>query len=82
MPPAGLADQMFYSTVSSLDRKSSMSSDEDGDIYCHSVPSAGSGADAHSCPSNQTEKTTDTQTDQEAQDRDRHKPDQVRQTQT
>lgn len=76
-PPAGLADQMFYSTVSSLDRKPSMSSDEEGDIYCHSLPPAGSGADTRSCPSNQTEKTTDRQTDQEAQDRDRHKPDQL-----
>lgn len=75
--PAGLADQMFYSTVSSLDRKPSMSSDEEGDIYCHSLPPAGSGADTRSCPSNQTEKTTDRQTDQEAQDRDRHKPDQL-----
>lgn len=75
--PAGLADQMFYSTVSSLDRKPSMSSDEEGDIYCHSLPPAGSGADTRSCPSNQTEKTTDRQMDQEAQDRDRHKPDQL-----
>ncbi|CAK6982065.1 tectonin beta-propeller repeat-containing protein 2 [Scomber scombrus] len=74
VPPAGLADQMFYSTVSSLDRKPSMSSDEEGDIYCHSLPPAG--ADTHNCPSNQTEKTTDSQMDQEAQDRDRNKPDQ------
>ncbi|XP_053191841.1 tectonin beta-propeller repeat-containing protein 2 [Scomber japonicus] len=75
VPPAGLADQMFYSTVSSLDRKPSMSSDEEGDIYCHSLPPAG--ADTHNCPSNQTEKTTDRQMDQEAQDRDRNKPDQL-----
>lgn len=74
-PPAGLADQMFYSTVSSLDRKASVSSDEEGDIYRHSLPPAG--ADAHGCPSNQ--EAADTQTDQDTQDRDR--PEQVRQMQ-
>ncbi|XP_044021552.1 tectonin beta-propeller repeat-containing protein 2 [Siniperca chuatsi] len=75
-PPAGLMDQMFYSTLSSLDRKPSMSSDEEGDIYCHTLPPAGSGGDVLNCPSNQTEKTTDRQMDQDAQDRDTHKPDQ------
>ncbi len=79
-PPAGLVDQMFYSTVSSLDRKPSMSSDEEEDIYCHTLPPAGSGGDVLNCPSNQLEKTTDRQMDQDTQDRDTHKPDQVRQT--
>lgn len=77
-PPAGLADQMFFSTMSSLDRKPSMSSDEEGDIYCHTL--AGSGGVVLNCPSNQTEKTTDRQVDQDALDRDTHKPDQVRNT--
>ncbi|KAM9341628.1 tectonin beta-propeller repeat-containing protein 2 [Symphorus nematophorus] len=76
-PPAGLMDQMFYSTVSSLDRKPSMSSDEEGDIYCHTVPPAGRGGDVLNCPSNQTEKTKDRQLDEDAQDRDAHKPDQL-----
>ncbi|XP_039993388.1 tectonin beta-propeller repeat-containing protein 2 [Xiphias gladius] len=76
-PPPGLADQMFYSTVSTVDREPSMSSDEEGDIYCHTLPAAGSGGDSHTCPSNQTEKTTVRQMDQDIQDRDRHKPDQL-----
>lgn len=80
-PPAGLADQMFYSTLSSLDRKPSMSSDEEEDIYCHSVLPDGSGGGVLNCPSNQMEKTTDRQMDQDARDRDTHKPDQVRHTQ-
>lgn len=63
---------MFYSTASSLDRKSSMSSDEEGDIYCHT--------DVVNCPSSQTEKTADTQVDQDTQDKDIHKPEQVRHT--
>ncbi|XP_040916355.1 tectonin beta-propeller repeat-containing protein 2 isoform X2 [Toxotes jaculatrix] len=77
VPPAGVAEQMFYSTVSTLDREPSMSSDEDGDIYCHTLPAAGSGGDIHTCPSSQTEKSTDRQTDQDALDRDRNKPDQL-----
>ncbi|KAM7375642.1 hypothetical protein PAMP_005437 [Pampus punctatissimus] len=76
-PPTGLADQMFYTTVSSLDRKPSMSSDDEGDIYCHSLPPADSGVGTHSCQSNQTEKTRERQTEQEDQDKDRHKPDQL-----
>uniref|UniRef100_UPI0037E88311 tectonin beta-propeller repeat-containing protein 2 n=1 Tax=Semicossyphus pulcher TaxID=241346 RepID=UPI0037E88311 len=76
-PPAGLVDQMFYSTVSNMDRKPSVSSDEEGDIYCPSLPPAGSGGDVLNCPSNQTEKTTDREVDQDAQDRDSHKPDQL-----
>lgn len=73
VPPAGLTDQMFYSTVSSLDRKPSMSSDEEGDIYGHTVT-----ADALNCPSSQTEKKTGR--DQDIQDRDTLKPEQVRDT--
>ncbi|XP_041668952.1 tectonin beta-propeller repeat-containing protein 2 [Cheilinus undulatus] len=74
VPPAGVMDQMFYSTVSNLDRKPSMSSDEEGDIYCPSLPPAG---DVLTCPSNQTEKTADRPADQDSQDRDAHKPDQL-----
>ncbi|XP_045917907.1 tectonin beta-propeller repeat-containing protein 2 isoform X3 [Micropterus dolomieu] len=76
-PPAGLVDQMFYSTVSCLDRKPSMSSDEEGDIYCHTVPPAGSGGEVLNCPSTQTENTADRKLDQDAQDRDTPKADQV-----
>ncbi|KAM9842814.1 tectonin beta-propeller repeat-containing protein 2 [Aulostomus maculatus] len=72
LPPAGRDDQMFYSTVSNLDRKPSLSSDEEGDIYCHTVPPAGCRAEVHSC--SQTEKMTDTETDRELQGRDRNKP--------
>ena len=79
MPPAGLADQVFYSTVSTRDREPSLSSDEEGDIYCHTLPAAGSRGDILTCSSIQTEKSRDSQADQDAQDRDRHKPDQVRQ---
>ncbi len=81
-PPAGLTDPMFYSTVSSLDRKPSVSSDEEGDIYCHTAPPAGSRGRVLNCPANQTENRIDRQADQEAQDRDTHKPDQVRHTHT
>ncbi|XP_038584234.1 tectonin beta-propeller repeat-containing protein 2 isoform X1 [Micropterus salmoides] len=76
-PPAGLVDQMFYSTVSCLDRKPSMSSDEEGDIYCHTVPPAGSGGEVLNCPSTQTENTADRKLDQDAQDRDTPKADQL-----
>ncbi|KAL7380916.1 hypothetical protein ABVT39_025956 [Epinephelus coioides] len=76
-PPPGLPDQMFYSTVSNLDRKPSMSSDEEGDIYCHSLPPPGSGGEVLNCPANQAEKTIDKQMDQDAQDRDTHKSDQL-----
>ncbi|XP_051250468.1 tectonin beta-propeller repeat-containing protein 2 isoform X4 [Dicentrarchus labrax] len=76
-PPAGLADQMFYSTMSSLDRKPSMSSDEEGDIYCHTGPPAGSGGEVLTCASNQAEKAIDRQSDQDTQDRDTHKPEQL-----
>ncbi|XP_062252837.1 tectonin beta-propeller repeat-containing protein 2 isoform X2 [Platichthys flesus] len=77
VPPAGLADQMFYSTVSTRDREPSLSSDEEGDIYCHTLPAAGSRGDVLTCSSIQTENSRDSQADQDAQDRDRHKPDQL-----
>ncbi|XP_047197526.1 tectonin beta-propeller repeat-containing protein 2 isoform X2 [Hippoglossus stenolepis] len=77
VPPAGLADQMFYSTVSTRDREPSLSSDEEGDIYCHTLPAAGSRGDVLTCSSIQAEKSRDSQADQDAQDRDRHKPDQL-----
>ncbi|XP_017293169.1 tectonin beta-propeller repeat-containing protein 2 [Kryptolebias marmoratus] len=70
-PPAGLADQMFYSTVSNLDKNPSVSSDDDDDIYCPSLPSGGNAA---SCPSHETEKTAERQTDLDAQNRDRLRP--------
>ncbi|XP_029973409.1 tectonin beta-propeller repeat-containing protein 2 isoform X1 [Salarias fasciatus] len=75
-PPAGLADPMFFSTVSSLDRKQSMSSDEDGDIYCPSV-APGRDRDNRTSSPNQLDRTKDGRTDQEAQEKDRHKPDQL-----
>lgn len=78
-PPAGVVDQMFYSTVSNLDKKPSMSSDEEGDIY---GPSLHPSVDALTCPSSQSKKTADRHVDQDAQDRDTHKPDQVRQSLT
>ncbi|XP_067334852.1 tectonin beta-propeller repeat-containing protein 2 isoform X2 [Channa argus] len=74
-PPSGLIDQMFYSTVSSLDRKS-LSSDEEGDIYCHTLPPATTGSDVHTGLTNQMEKA-DRQMDQDSQDRDKLKPDQL-----
>ncbi|TKS86229.1 Tectonin beta-propeller repeat-containing protein 2 WD repeat-containing protein KIAA0329/KIAA0297 [Collichthys lucidus] len=76
-PPTGPVDHMFYSTVSTLDRKPSLSSDEDGDIYRHTPPPAGCGGDVHKHLTNQTDKTTDAQVDQDAEDRDTHKPDQL-----
>ena len=72
--PSGLAEQMFYSTVSSLDWKPSLSSDEDGDIYC---PTTGRRGDNLNDPSSET---TDRQVEQDPQDRDTHRPDQVRHT--
>ncbi|XP_053290079.1 tectonin beta-propeller repeat-containing protein 2 isoform X2 [Pleuronectes platessa] len=77
VPPTGLADQMFYSTVSTQDREPSLSSDDEGDIYCHTLPAAGSRGDVLTCSSIQTEKSRDSQVDQDAPDRDRHKPDQL-----
>ncbi|XP_033984961.1 LOW QUALITY PROTEIN: tectonin beta-propeller repeat-containing protein 2 [Trematomus bernacchii] len=69
--PSGLAEQMFYSTVSSLDWKPSLSSDEDGDIYC---PTTGRRGDNLNDPSSET---TDRQVEQDPQDRDTHRPDQL-----
>ncbi|XP_069392362.1 tectonin beta-propeller repeat-containing protein 2 [Paralichthys olivaceus] len=77
MPPAGLADQMFYSTVSTLDREPSLSSDEEGDIYCHTLPAAGSRGEVLTCSSIQMEKSSDSKADRDAQDRDGHKSDQL-----
>ncbi|XP_075963363.1 tectonin beta-propeller repeat-containing protein 2 isoform X1 [Anarhichas minor] len=77
VPPAVLADQMFYSTVSSLDRKPSLSSDEEGDIYCPTLAPTGSSGEVLEHPSHQKEKTTDQQVDQDAKDRDALKPDQL-----
>ena len=79
VPPAVLSDQMFYSTMSSLHRKPSLSSDEEGDIYCPTLGPAGSGGEVH--PSHQME-TTDQQVDQDTKDRDTLKPDQVRPDET
>ncbi|XP_072221896.1 tectonin beta-propeller repeat-containing protein 2 isoform X2 [Leuresthes tenuis] len=67
-PSAGLAEHMFFSTMSSLDRRSSMSSDDEADIYCHALPSA------DTCSSRETEQTADRQTDQ---DTGRHRPEQL-----
>ncbi|XP_030575048.1 tectonin beta-propeller repeat-containing protein 2 isoform X2 [Archocentrus centrarchus] len=72
-PPAGVVNQMFYSTVSTLDRKPSLSSDEEEDIYGHTLAPAGSAADVITSLTNQTEKAGD----QDTQDRDRLKPDQL-----
>lgn len=60
---------MFYSTVSSLDRKASLSSDEDGDIYCQS------GRDVTICVPSKTDKTSERQLD--VLNRGGHKADQV-----
>lgn len=60
---------MFYSTVSNL-----VSSDEDEDIYCPSLPSGGS---AISCPSNETKTTAERQTDLDVRERDQLRPYQV-----
>nr|XP_043904060.1 tectonin beta-propeller repeat-containing protein 2 [Solea senegalensis]XP_043904061.1 tectonin beta-propeller repeat-containing protein 2 [Solea senegalensis] len=75
-PPAGLADQMFYSTVSTLDRGPSVSSDEDGDIYCHTLPPGGSKGDVLTCLSSHTE-TREIQTYVDTPDRERHKSEQL-----
>ncbi|XP_029981998.1 tectonin beta-propeller repeat-containing protein 2 isoform X1 [Sphaeramia orbicularis] len=75
VPPTGPSEQMFYSTVSMLDRQPSMSSDEDGDIYHHSLPLAGHGGDVRNAPANQ-EKAADGRTDEDVQERDRQRADQ------
>lgn len=74
-PPASTApaEQMFYSTVSTLDRRSSGSSDDD--IY--SLPPAAS-RDGHTCSPSRAGEVTDGQSERDALDRDRHRKDQVR----
>uniref|UniRef100_A0A8C8DX77 Tectonin beta-propeller repeat containing 2 n=1 Tax=Oryzias sinensis TaxID=183150 RepID=A0A8C8DX77_9TELE len=73
-PPASSApaEQMFYSTVSTLDRRSSGSSDDD--IY--SLPPAAS-RDGYTCSSSRAGEVTDGQSERDALDRDRHRKDQL-----
>ncbi|KAM3594811.1 uncharacterized protein V6R79_014467 [Siganus canaliculatus] len=75
-PPAGVVDQMFYSTVSCLERKPSASSDEDGDIYCPTVSAAAGAGDVLSGSSNHTD-SPHRQVEQDDQDQDPHRPDQL-----
>ncbi|XP_029349066.1 tectonin beta-propeller repeat-containing protein 2 isoform X2 [Echeneis naucrates] len=77
VPPAGLEDQMFFSTMSPLDQEHSICSDEEGDIYCHSVTAAGGRGDANICPSNQRQEPVDRPMGQGAQESERHKTDQL-----
>ncbi|XP_014915506.1 tectonin beta-propeller repeat-containing protein 2 isoform X2 [Poecilia latipinna] len=63
-----LADQVFPCDESSQDRKPSMSSDEEGDIYCHSAPpaaAAAGGGNSHSAPSAETERTAERDAEQD-----------------
>lgn len=62
---------MYYSAVSSLGRKASVSSDEDGDIYCQA------GRDVSNCAPNKTDKTHDRELGPDELNRGLHKPDQV-----
>lgn len=62
---------MDDSTVSSLDRKASLSSDEDADIYCQT------GRDVTSCGSSKAEKTSDRQLSPDVLSRGSQKPEQV-----
>lgn len=63
---------MFYSTVSSLGRKASLSSDEDGDIYCQT------GRDVSNCVPSKTDKLgLDGELALDALNRGVHKPEQV-----
>ncbi|MED6274553.1 hypothetical protein CHARACLAT_017644, partial [Characodon lateralis] len=64
------ADQMFSSDVTNLDKKPSMSSDEEGDIYCNSLP-ATSGGNSHTGSSKEAENTTEKDTEQDYQDKNR-----------
>lgn len=59
---------MFYSTMSSLEIRPGMSSDEEEDIYCQVL----------NPPPHPTEKTSDPQVEPNTNDRDTLKPDQVR----
>ena len=45
VPPSGLADQMFHSTMSTLDREAS---DEEEDIYRYGAPPGGDTENCHS----------------------------------
>lgn len=67
-PPAADDHQMYDS---SLDRKASLSSDEDEDIYCQT------GRDVSICALNKTDKTSDRQLSPDVLNRGSHKPDQV-----
>lgn len=78
MLPAGHGDQMFYSTLSTLDKESTLSSDEDGDIYCHRMQPAGNTGDP-TCSPNQRE-TSDPLTDTDTLCKDRNKSNQVLKT--
>ncbi|TDG98465.1 hypothetical protein EPR50_G00200540 [Perca flavescens] len=71
-PLIGPEEEMFPSAVSGLDRKQSESSDEDGDIYAHTLPPASSTGEHLHSPSNHT---PDTQTEQDVQGK--HTPDQL-----
>lgn len=68
---APAADQMFYSTVSSLDKRASLSSDEDEDIYCQT------GRDVSICAPNKTDKTSERHLAPDVLNRSSHKSDQV-----
>nr|XP_040055184.1 tectonin beta-propeller repeat-containing protein 2 isoform X2 [Gasterosteus aculeatus aculeatus] len=67
VPPVVLGDQMFYSTMSSLEIRPGMSSDEEEDIYCQVL----------NPPPHPTEKTSDPQVEPNTNDRDTLKPDQL-----
>ncbi|XP_023208737.1 tectonin beta-propeller repeat-containing protein 2 isoform X2 [Xiphophorus maculatus] len=62
-----LAEKVFPYDESGQDRKPSMSSDEEGDIYCHSSPAAaaGGGGNDHSAPSAETERTAERDAEQD-----------------
>ncbi|KAF7651682.1 hypothetical protein LDENG_00107190, partial [Lucifuga dentata] len=76
-PACDLAEQMYYSTVSSMDRKPSASSDDEGDIYAHTLSLAGSEGHGVSRSFTQTHRKSETHTDQDAEDSDRYKADQL-----
>ncbi|KAL6106114.1 tecpr2 [Pungitius sinensis] len=67
VPPVVLGDQMFYSTMSSLERRPGMSSDEEEDIYCQVL----------NPPPDPTEKTSDPHVEPDTNNRDPLKLDQL-----
>ncbi|XP_037342763.2 tectonin beta-propeller repeat-containing protein 2 isoform X2 [Pungitius pungitius] len=67
VPPVVLGDQMFYSTMSSLERRPGMSSDEEEDIYCQVL----------NPPPHPTEKTSDPHVEPDTNNRDPLKLDQL-----